>query len=38
MSDQCVLDKDGRLEKMILLVSVPIKSLGTLQKFPYHTD
>ena len=37
MSDQGVLAKDGRLEKMTLLVSVPIKSLiGTFQKFPYH--
>ena len=37
MSDQVVLAKDERLEKMTLLVSVPIKSLiGTFQKFPYH--
>ena len=37
MSDQGVLAKDGRLKKMTLLVSVPIKSLiRTFQKFPYH--
>ena len=37
MSDQALLAKDERLEKMTLLVSVPIKSLiGTFQKFPYH--
>ena len=36
MSDQGVLAKDGRLEKMTLLVSVLIKSLRTFQKFPYH--
>ena len=31
------LTKDGRLEKMTLLVSVPIESpTGTFQKFPYH--
>ena len=37
MSDQAVLAKDERLDKMTLLVSVPIKSLiGTFQKFPYH--
>ena len=34
--DQGVLAKDGRLEKMTLLVSVPIESpTGTFQKFPY---
>ena len=34
--DQGVLAKDGRPEKMTLLVSVPIESLtGTFQKFPY---
>ena len=35
--DEALLAKDGRLEKMTLLISVPIKSLiGTFQKFPYH--
>ena len=35
--DQGVLAKDGRPEKMTLLVSVPIESpTGTFQKFPYH--
>ena len=34
--DQGVLAKDGRLEKMTLLVSVPTESpTGTLKKFPY---
>ena len=34
--DQGVLAKDGRPEKMILLVSVCIESpTGTLKKFPY---
>ena len=34
--DQGVLAKDGKLEKMTLLVSVPIESpTGTLKKFPY---
>ena len=34
--DQGVLAKDGRPEKMTLLVSVPIESLtGTLKKFLY---
>ena len=34
--DQGVLAKDGRPEKMTLLVSVPIESpTGTFQKFPY---
>ena len=34
--DQCVLAKDGRLEKMTLLLSVPTESpTGTLKKFPY---
>ena len=32
MSDQAVLAKDERLDKMTLLVSVPIKSLRTFQK------
>ena len=33
--DQGVLAKDGRLEKMTLLVSVPIESpTGTLKKIP----
>ena len=39
MSDQTLLAKDERQEKMTLLISVPIKSpLGTSQKFPYQTD
>ena len=34
--DQGVLPKDGRPEKMTLLVSVPIESpTGTLKNFPY---
>ena len=34
--DQGILAKDGRPEKMTLLVSVPIESpTGTLEKFPY---
>ena len=34
--DQGVLAKDGRLEKMTLLVSVPIESpTGTFKNFPY---
>ena len=34
--DQGVLAKDGRLEKITLLVSVPIESpTGTLKNFPY---
>ena len=34
--DQGVLAKDGRLEKMTLIVLVPIESpTGALKKFPY---